>query len=91
MVIGLLHGMTRADDQQQKERSYEVVRRFAEMFRRRHGSLECRELMGVDVSRPEGLAIARQRNIFRTVCPGYVRGAAEILEEILAEAMKHRG
>jgi len=86
MVIGLLHGMTKADDQQQKERSYEVVRRFAEMFRRRHGSLECRELMGVDVSRPEGLAAARQRNIFRTVCPGYVRGAAEILEEILAES-----
>lgn len=86
MVIGLLHGMTKADDQKQKELSYEVVRRFAEKFRQRHGSLECRELMGVDVSRPEGLAVARQKNIFRTVCPGYVRDAAEILEEILAES-----
>jgi C_GCAxxG_C_C family probable redox protein len=85
MVIGLLYGMTKADDQKQKELSYEVVRRFAEKFKQRNASLECRELMGVDVSSPEGLAVARQKNIFRTVCPRYVQDAAEILEEMLAE------
>ncbi len=86
MVIGLLYGMTKEDDQKQKEISYEVVRRFAEKFRQRNASLDCRELMGVDVSRPEGLAIARQKNLYRTVCPKYVQDAAEILEEILAES-----
>ncbi len=88
MVIGLLHGMTKADDQKQKELSYGVVRRFAERFRRRHGSLECRELMGVDVSKPEGLAEARRKNIFRTACTGYVRDAAEILEELMGGSLK---
>ena len=88
MVIGLLHGMTKADDPKQTELSYEVVRRFAERFRQRHGSLECRELMGVDVSKPEGLAEARRRNIFRTACPGYVRDAAEILEELMGGSLE---
>lgn len=88
MVIGLVHGMSKAGDQQQKEISYEFVRRFAETFRERNSTLECRELMGVDVSTPEGLAAAKEKNIFRTVCPKYVRDAAEILEELLADALK---
>jgi C_GCAxxG_C_C family probable redox protein len=85
MVIGLLYGMTKEDDQKQKEISYDYIRRFAEKFRQRNRTLECRELMGVDVSKPEGLAESKARNITRTVCPKFVRDAAEILEEMLAE------
>ncbi len=40
---------------------------------------------GVDVSRPEGLAVARQKKSSEP-SPGYVRDAAEILEEVLAES-----
>jgi len=88
MVIGLVHGMVKKGDLQQKEISYQIVRKFAEIFRERNKTLECRELMGVDVSTPEGLAAAKEKNIFRTVCPKYVRDAAEIIEELLADALK---
>jgi len=87
MVIGLVHGMTKEGDQKQKEISYELVRRFAGKFRERNRTLECRELMGVDVSTPGGLAVASEKNIFRTVCPKYVQDAAEILEELLAGSL----
>lgn len=87
MVIGLVHGMTKEGDQKQKEISYELVRRFAGKFRERNRTLECRELMGVDVSTPGGLAVASEKNIFRTVCPKYVQDAAEILEELLADSL----
>jgi C_GCAxxG_C_C family probable redox protein len=87
MVIGLVHGMTKEGDQKQKEISYELVRRFAGKFRKRNRTLECRELMGVDVSTPEGFSVASEKNIFRTVCPKYVQDAAEILEEMLADSL----
>ena len=87
MVVGLVHGMTKEGDQKQKEISYELVRRFAGKFRERNRTLECRELMGVDVSTPEGFSVASEKNIFRTVCPKYVQDAAEILEELLADSL----
>ncbi len=87
MVIGLVHGMTKKGDLQQKEISYETMQAFAGKFRERNRTLECRELMGVDVSTPEGLAAAKEQNIFRTVCPKYVRDAAELLEELLVDVL----
>ena len=87
MVIGLVHSMTKKGDLQQKELSYETIREFAEKFKGRNGTLVCRELMGVDVSTPEGFAESKEKKIARTVCPKYVRDAAEILEEMLAESL----
>ena len=88
MVIGLVHSMTKKGDLPQKERSYEYVRRFAEKFRERNRTLVCKELMGVDVSTPEGFAESKAKNIARTVCPKFVRDAAEILEEMLGDTLK---
>ena len=88
MVIGLAHSMTKKGDLQQKELSYEYIRKFADKFRERNRTLVCRELMGVDVSTAEGFAEAKEKNIARTVCPKYIRDAAEILEEMLADSLK---
>jgi C_GCAxxG_C_C family probable redox protein len=88
MVIGLIHSMTKKGDLQQKELSYETIRQFAEKFRGRNGTLVCRELMGVDVSTPEGFAESKEKKIARTICPKYIRDAAEILEEMLADSLK---
>ena len=87
MVIGLVHGMTQKGDLQQKEVSYEYIRKFADKFKERNRTLVCRELMGVDVSTTEGFAEARAKNIARTICPKYVRDAAEILEGLLAASL----
>jgi C_GCAxxG_C_C family probable redox protein len=57
----------------------EFNRRFKEL----HGSLNCTELCGYDLSVPEQGAEARKKNVFATVCPPLVRDAAKILEELL--------
>lgn len=57
----------------------EFNRRFLEL----HGALNCTDLCGYDLSIPEQGAEARKKNVFATVCPGLVRDAAKILEEIL--------
>jgi C_GCAxxG_C_C family probable redox protein len=83
MVIGLNHAKTRKDDDDSRERAYALAQEFMDTFRERNGSLLCRDILGVDVSTPEGIADVRKRDLFRTICPMFVRNAGEILEEIL--------
>jgi C_GCAxxG_C_C family probable redox protein len=86
MVIGLKYGRTRAEDSQAAERTYTTVRDFVDRFQARRGSIECRELLGCDISRPEGLSFARENRLFGSVCPGIVRDAAEVLEDLFFRA-----
>ena len=83
MVIGLLHGKTRKEDDDSRERTYALAQEFMEAFRERNGSLLCRGLLGVDVSTPEGIAAVRERDLFRTACPKFVGDTGEILEGLL--------
>lgn len=83
MVIGLKYGNTRVDDRQAKEKTYSLVKEFVEKFKSRNGSIACRELLGCDISTPEGMEIAKEKNLFATLCPKLVSDAAEIIEQTL--------
>jgi C_GCAxxG_C_C family probable redox protein len=83
MVIGLKYGKTKADDNKAKEKTFELVKRLADKFRARYGSIECKALLGCDITTPEGLKEARDKKLFTTICAEYVGTAAEILDEIL--------
>jgi C_GCAxxG_C_C family probable redox protein len=87
LVLGLKHGRTvPAFGDVEKERElFDRIRRFVEEFRKRHGALTCRELLGVDVFTAEGLSEGRRRGLFRERCPRYVRDAITILESVSAE------
>ena len=80
MVIGLHHAKTHKDDDDSRERAYALAQEFMDAFRERNRSLLCKELLGVDVSTPEGMRTVREKDLFRTVCPRFVGGAAERLE-----------
>ena len=83
MVIGLKHAKTRKDDDDSRERSYALAQEFMDAFRERKGSLLCREILGADVSTPEGIRAVREKDLFRTVCPRFVGSAGELLDELL--------
>ncbi len=85
MVIGLKHSQVDPQDKETKERAYQLAQRFVAEFRLRHNDINCPGLLGVDISHPEGLAYARESDVFTRFCPQYVRTAAEILENILEE------
>jgi C_GCAxxG_C_C family probable redox protein len=84
MAIGLKHGRLSAEDEETRDLAYSLVNRFVEEFESRHGSVVCRELLGFDLSTPEGEQLAEERWPDRMPCRGLVRDAAEILEELLA-------
>jgi C_GCAxxG_C_C family probable redox protein len=81
MALGLKYGATVADPAA-KERTYAQAREFIARFEARHGATACADLLGVNISTPEGQAAAREANLFKTVCPGLVASAAIILQEM---------
>lgn len=84
MVIGLKYGKTRVDDEQTKEKAYSLVQEFVDKFKSRNGSIICRELLGCDISTPEGRKIVKDKQLITTRCPKFVQDAVEIIEEILS-------
>ena len=66
-----------------KEVIYKKTREFVEKFKQRNGTINCLELIGVNLSTEEGMRIANEKNLFREKCVKYVKDACEILEEII--------
>jgi C_GCAxxG_C_C family probable redox protein len=82
MVLGLKHCSSDCGTADRRRTAYTAVREFAARFVERNGTLVCRELLGCDVSTPEGMKQAKDNGLFRTICPQLVRDAGEILEEM---------
>ena len=85
MVIGLKHARLKGSSLFSKDETEDIAREFTARFKARNGTTECRELLGCDVSTPEGLKAAKKDKSFKKQCPKFVRDAAEILEEILEQ------
>lgn len=83
MVIGLKFGAVSGQDQEAKQKSYRLIREFAEKFKARNGSTICRDLLGCDISTQEGFEEMKRKGLHGTVCVKAVRGACEILDEML--------
>jgi C_GCAxxG_C_C family probable redox protein len=83
MVIGLAHRISPDNPRQNLEKIYEMTQVFNRKFTDMHSSLICRELIGYDLSTPEGLIEARRNSIFIKVCPEYVRDSVKIIESLL--------
>ena len=86
MVIGLKHAKKRTDDDDSRELAYALAQDFMDAFLERNHTLLCRELLEVDVSTPEGIAVISEKNLFNTTCPKFVKDAGEILENVLKDS-----
>ena len=83
LVIGLKYGKKNKGDDASTEKTRGLVREFIREFTVRHGSVNCTELLGYNLSDPEDYEKARVSRLFVTKCPELVRDAASILEKIL--------
>lgn len=84
MVLGLRHGPTSCPGQPQKNETYAQVQAFQARFAERQGTVICRDLLGCDISTPDGQQKAQTEQLFKTICPDVVKVAAEVLEEMLS-------
>ena len=82
LVVGLKCGQCVADDTESKANCYAKTEEFLDDFRKRNGSIICRDLLGCDISTDDGRQQALDRKLFDTTCDDLVRSAATILEEL---------
>ena len=83
MVAGLIWGTYPPSDREAKARHYERIQNLAAEFKKKNGSILCRELLGLPGASapvPEERTADYYR---RRPCEEYVKIAAEILEEEL--------
>ena len=83
MVIGLKHGQVNLADAESREKTYTLIKEFVDRFTVLHGSIECRELIGYDLSNSSDLKSARESGVFQNKCPSFVYDSARILEDVL--------
>lgn len=83
MVIGLKYGKVRDRDPAADRRTSAKVAEFIKEFKARHRDTVCSRLLDVNMGTSEGVGEARERGLFSTRCPEFVRSASEILDSIL--------
>ena len=82
MVLSLKNSLGEQETPESKTRTYEIIRDAAARFKSRNEHIRCRDLLGIDISTPEGHEQARKLDLF-TQCREYVQDAVEILEEMM--------
>lgn len=83
MLIGLNYGKVNEEDNAARDKTYSLVQEFTRRFKVINGSVKCKELLGYDLSIPEDLNIVREKQLFDTLCPKFVRDSAEIIEDLI--------
>lgn len=86
MVLGSVASAVSGDDKESKAKNYELVRRFAEEFKKRHGdTIICREMLRLNIpmentAMPENRTAEYYKN---RPCLKAVEDAAEIVLKII--------
>lgn len=83
MVIGLKYGKAVPENCAERERTYELVQEFVREYTALHGSVNCTDLLGYDLSNPEAYAEAQEKRIAGQKCPKLVEDAVLVLEKII--------
>jgi C_GCAxxG_C_C family probable redox protein len=84
MALGMKYAVIDTTDMKEKVRITEITRKFANRFITRHGTLCCKDLLGIDISIKEGHDQAAAKGLFKSECPQFIASAIAILEEMFA-------
>jgi len=83
MVLGLQYGSILSNDNAARSYTYQHVHDLIHRFKEIHGSIQCTDLLGYDLSDPIQLQTVWEKGLFIHLCPIFVRDASQILIEVL--------
>ena len=84
LAVGLIYGYDNPKDPKAKAEHYAIIQELAKTFEEKHGSIICRELLGLSVKREDPTPQARTPEYYKKrPCKELAGDAAEILEEYL--------
>jgi C_GCAxxG_C_C family probable redox protein len=80
LALGLRGGRALGDDKARTDETYAAVRTLQERFAAKHGSCNCRELLGgCDLRTEAGQREFKEKGYHRSRCLEYVKTAAELV------------
>ena len=88
LVLGIVKGYDDPADYEAKKQHYALVREFADRYKKKNASINCRELLTLAGLHPESGGEPEQRTeefYQKRPCPRLVYDAALILDEMLQE------
>jgi C_GCAxxG_C_C family probable redox protein len=86
MALGLRFMSLEEEPLQAKLAVYKKVQEFKKKYKKKNGSILCRELVGCDISTDEGFKMFIEKDLHNKVCAGLVRDAVEIVEKLKVKA-----
>lgn len=84
MAIGIRHG-TNETSLEKRLKAYELSRKLYKEFENRHGSVFCRDLIGLELSNPDDAKKVRSTKVFEKKCPIFIRTVMECLIDVTAD------
>lgn len=88
LLAGLKEGNTDPENEEAKEAIYLLTRQMADKFKEKHGTIICRELLGIDGMEKSARPSERTDSYYNSrPCSKLVATAAGIVEEMLLEDM----
>ncbi|MBR6207330.1 MAG: C_GCAxxG_C_C family protein [Oscillospiraceae bacterium] len=85
LALGAVFGTHIPVNPSDMEKMQEKTLAFRERFKQKHGSCLCRDLLGVDCSTEEGMAIIEEKGLHQSICPHLMADAIEIVEDLIDE------
>lgn len=84
MIAGLKYGYTSNNDDEAKTKHYKLIQDLAEAFKKSHGTIICRELLGVD---SDGFTPAKRTEEYyeNRPCENCIATAAKIVQDTLIQ------
>lgn len=84
MIAGILKGYTEPNNDVVKANHYKLIQDLAAEFKLKHGTIICRELLGLDGTEFSPIPSARTDEYYKErPCEEFIKCAAEIVEEDL--------
>ena len=82
MALGLVFG--RDFPQESRDTTYKLVQRFQEAFVKEFGAINCTDLLGCDLSTPQGASQFAEQGLLKSVCLEITGRAAAIAAELIS-------
>ena len=82
MVVGLKYGQSVPGDLAAKQLCAEKTVEFINAFRAKNKDITCRDLLGCDISTPEGKEEFQKKNLHNDRCANLVQSSIEILKQL---------
>ncbi len=88
MALGLKYGSADASQEHEEKEIYKYADEFLSRIKSKSGTVTCKEILGVDLGRPDGLKTAREKGLFEKNCPPFIQLSIEIADEIISAGRK---